>query len=984
MRRLKLLLATLLLAACTDVYVEVETAVESSDTRLLNVTIESSDTRIQLNEAGKTVWNYDDRVAVFYKGSTREEWRFEGATGDRTGVIAPVNSTNGTTPTMRDGIAAVYPYDSYTYNYLSKKLSATIPAEQHYAKDSYGQNGNILVAYSANSNMQFKNVYGWLKLQLIGSGESIRSITLRGNNNEQLAGNVTINVTTLEATQPTNGYNTITLNCGDEGVALGSKATAFYIGLLPLTFEQGVTIEVETTEGVKMTKSTSKKIAIERNTIQPMATLSFAKDAFFPADNEFWYFGYSSGELPSTSPFEGVNILREDMREYCADMTCRLYYALVCDGTITKINPQAFVKNEDMTSIYIPHSVTTIGASAFYGSNSLSEVYIGNGIKSIGAGAFTNCVDLESLYLHTATPPTLGEYALMGDVTGGYKYLGCTIYVPKDAVESYKSHDSWSKYKDYIKPFDYVANEAVKDEDSATYGFNHRLLLVDHTGVNCRYCPQVIDRLRALSQSEYANCYYDVQIHGGSFASGDPAYSDAARSVDRFYRPSSYPKLELNFKGGEIAKGSDDNTFVNSTMAGLFNSTRKRFGADVGIAVATTMSSSSITISADVMSDSTQEYHITAWVLESNISSPNQLGATQDYHKVYNHALRYIAGTYSESNISGESLGIIEKGEVAHKEYNVTMDSSWNSLNLEVLVIVSAKNADGVFDVVNCAMCPMNATRDYEYIAINNEDKEVVLTVTPKRINANGNDKATFTVKYGDDDVTSAAQIYNVATSELLSGNSFATTTAGTYEFTARYNGYTATSTITVEAYEPEPTAKPEVGNVYEVNGTKGVIYAINTDKSGDTWCYMFSMDEEDLQWSTEYVFCNSISGNGYYNSHDPFNYFGRNINNYPAFKWCFDHGNDWFLPSSAELHQIWDVITDGARDFNAASVAKWNKIITDNGGEPFVETYYWSSNETSEELVEAIALMKDSVVCLEPNKGSYFTTRAVCRFRVE
>jgi hypothetical protein len=980
MRRFILLLTTIIVAACTDVYVEPTPIADNALT--LNVSIEeSSDTRIQLDEAGKTVWNSGDYLSVYYLNSF-SKWRFNGNDGDRTGTITPDGSVGNKVPVMTN-VVAVYPYGDYAYSPTTKMLTATLSAEQSYIDGSYGENGNMLVAYSTNGNLQFKNVYGWLKLQLKGDNQRIKSIVVKGNNYEQIVGDVEINVNTLETSLTSYGMQVVKLDCGDEGVALSEKATSFYIGLMPQTFEKGISVEIETMDGEKMTKTTTKRVVIERNTIQPMATLEFAKDIFFPANNEFWYFGYQTTPASAT-PFYGVNIVREDIREYCADMTCKIFYALVCDGEITKINSQAFVKNEDMTSIYIPHSVTSIGTSAFYGC-SVTEVHIGDGIESIGMGAFTNCVRLESLYLHATTPPSLGDYALMSDATGAYNYIGCTIYVPREYVEAYKSHSSWSKYKDYIKPFDYVANEDVNDDETSSFGFNHRLLLVDHTGVNCGYCPEMIDRLLALSKSEYADYYYDVQVHGGWYASGDPAYSNAANVVDRYYKPGSYPALMLNFSSNTINRGNSDNTFVNSTMSAIFNSSRKKFGADAGVAVATKMSASTITIDADVKADETQEYHITAWVLENNISSPDQNGATQAYHKVYNHALRYIAGAYSANDISGDSLGVIEKGSVATKRYTVNIDSAWNPLNLEVLVIVSAKNANGKFEVVNCAKCPMNATRDYEYISANNDEKEVVLSVNTKRIKANGSDKATFTVKYGDDDVTADAQIYNVATSELLSGHSFSTTTVGTYEFTARYNGYSATSTISVEAYSPEPAAKPEVGAIYEVNGVQGVIYAINTNKAtGITHCYLFSMDEEDLQWSTLYEWCNCISGNGFYNSYDPFDRYGCNVNNYPAFKWCFDHGEGWFMPSSKELYQIWDFITDGARDFEAPSVAKWNKLITDNGGEPFCETYYWSSNETSEDLVEVIAFMDDSVICLDPKKDNIYTTRAVYRFVVE
>lgn len=273
-------------------------------------------------------------------------------------------------------------------------------------------------------------------------------------------------------------------------------------------------------------------------------------------------------------------------------------------------------------------------------------------------------------------------------------------------------------------------------------------------------------------------------------------------------------------------------------------------------------------------------------------------------------------------------------------------------------------------------------------ITVNNipvpEHKTLKISATPNRIKADGVEEAVFTVMYGDEDVTAEAEIYNTATQEVLENKKFSSTTVGSYNFRARYNGETTGTSAVVEVYDPALAGKYEIGTIYEVNGTKGVIYAIKTDTKGLTWCYLFSLDEEELQWSTKYEWCNCVFDKGAWNTYDPFNYYGMDINNYPAFKWCMDHGNDWFLPSSKELMWMWEAITEGARDFDAPAVAKWNKIITDNGGEPFVETYYWSSNETSEDLIEVIAFMDDSVVCLDPAKDKVYTARAAYRFQVE
>lgn len=253
------------------------------------------------------------------------------------------------------------------------------------------------------------------------------------------------------------------------------------------------------------------------------------------------------------------------------------------------------------------------------------------------------------------------------------------------------------------------------------------------------------------------------------------------------------------------------------------------------------------------------------------------------------------------------------------------------------------------------------------------------------RIKADGTEKATFTVTYGEDDVTADAEIYcSNHEGVTVEGNTFSSTTVGAYSFRARYDGQTTGTAVSIDVYDPELVGKYEIGDIYEVNGVKGVIFAIKSDNKGDTYCYLFSMDEEDLQWSTKYEWCNCMSQRGDYNSSDPFNYWGMNIDDYPAFKWCKEHGDGWFLPSSTEMHWMWEMLTEGQRDFDAPSVAQYNAFIVENGGEPFCETYYWSSNETSDDMVEVIAFMDDSVVCLEPTKDKVYTARAAYRFKVE
>ena len=258
--------------------------------------------------------------------------------------------------------------------------------------------------------------------------------------------------------------------------------------------------------------------------------------------------------------------------------------------------------------------------------------------------------------------------------------------------------------------------------------------------------------------------------------------------------------------------------------------------------------------------------------------------------------------------------------------------------------------------------------------------KSLTIEASKLRIKADGEDCATLAVMYGEEDVTATCEIRTTA-GDVIEGGSFATTTPGSYNIYALYDNVRS-NTVSVDAYDPNIASAYEIGQIYDINGAKGVAYAIKTDNQNRTWAYFFSMDEADLQWSTENVWCNCVASRGDWNTEDMLRN-GTSPDMYPAAQWCIAHGDGWFMPSSQELQWIWDAISEGTHNFDNASVAAYNKLLTDNGGMPFVETYYWSSNETADDLVELIAFMNDSVVCLDPQKTYTYTVRAATRIQL-
>ena len=435
-------------AACEQAPIEEQSAIRYEAPDTITVGFEGDDTRIQLNEAQKTVWTEGDHVSVFYRSTVNEEWQFMGETGDRTGQIVPVdNSVNP--PATHNRVVVIYPYNNeYYLNTETYSIEASLPAVQTYLKDSYGTNGNIMVSSNDYKQVSLKSVCGWLKLQLTGDGEVVKSITLRGNNGEQVAGELHIN--TSDATcvlalamgdagdsevggtlvRPGTILTEVTLDCGD-GVALGKEATAFYIALPPQTFEKGFTVELEDTEGYVMEQSTDKTLTIERNTIKPMAAFEFINPNSpaqpTPANNWIWYTS-SDGNVvePYYTNVFGANITSNTYNNGMGIITF--------DGDVTKIENYAFNDCTRLTSVNIPDSVTTIGYSAFQ-----------------------YCHSLTSVYCKATTPPALYGYYVFDNNGSGRK-----IYVPAESVEAYKSAYSWSEYADAIVGYDFENGVVVE------------------------------------------------------------------------------------------------------------------------------------------------------------------------------------------------------------------------------------------------------------------------------------------------------------------------------------------------------------------------------------------------------------------------------------------------------------------------------------------------------------------------------------------
>ena len=274
-------LLALLVSGCSQEEILKDSVASSFEGRVFTTSFEQNDSRTYVENGLHSRWTEGDCISLFDASTLNCRYLFAGDTGDSGGNFFMLSKPEDTGTALSTNYA-VYPYSEDVKMTEDGVISVTLPSEQHYAENSYGLGDNTMVAVTKDADdtfLSFKNVGGCLKLQLYGDDVTVKSITLKGNNGEKIAGKATITPTYGEV--PTvrmtdDATETITLDCGEKGIKLGTTeetATSFWIVVPPTTFAEGFTVMVTDVYGAEFVQSTSNKIIIERSTVKPMAMI---------------------------------------------------------------------------------------------------------------------------------------------------------------------------------------------------------------------------------------------------------------------------------------------------------------------------------------------------------------------------------------------------------------------------------------------------------------------------------------------------------------------------------------------------------------------------------------------------------------------------------------------------------------------------------------------------------------------------------------
>ena len=274
-----------------------------------------------------------------------------------------------------------------------------------------------------------------------------------------------------------------------------------------------------------------------------------------------------------------------------------------------------------------------------------------------------------------------------------------------------------------------AAPAAPEDTNPSKTNFVRRNLLTQFTGTGCGYCPLMMNALhQVLTDPVYGDKVIVAAAH--LYNEEDPCWLTEAQTLDNALGVTGYPSVYVDLNKSASA---------NYTLASLKNcidNAQARVEVKGGIAAASAYHAEEgyIVLNATVKAKVTTEFRVGAWLLEDGIYGKQSVYPdpySDSGEKIqpldgvdfntHNNAIRLTNSKAANTDFSGFSLGTIEAGKTASREFAFKLKENgtgsktkWNHDNLRVIVFISTKEGSKWY-VNNVVKCPKDGSVDFEY-----------------------------------------------------------------------------------------------------------------------------------------------------------------------------------------------------------------------------------------------------------------------------
>ena len=254
------------------------------------------------------------------------------------------------------------------------------------------------------------------------------------------------------------------------------------------------------------------------------------------------------------------------------------------------------------------------------------------------------------------------------------------------------------------------------DSAPQSYDFNQRILLIDHTGTGCSYCPAAKEAFKAAEENanykDKFNTVYSYSFDG----SGGACYSAASKTLWNYF-------VQVCKSGDQLTGYPSFTTNYCYNYTGKYNITDRvdafwDENVSASIALATKRNGNKLVVNAAIKSSKSQSFKLSLWLLEDDIYA-TQSGATASWMHTHHNVMRDAITGITTSDIAGIEYGYVTANTTYERvmEFDLFVGSSWNINNCKIIAIISAPNSDynGKYEVVNTTICELNGSVGFDY-----------------------------------------------------------------------------------------------------------------------------------------------------------------------------------------------------------------------------------------------------------------------------
>ena len=287
-----IIFAALAAFALTSCQQEITIEESKPEGLVFTATTEIPATKTALDASLNVVWQAGDEITVM--GGSSIGTYTTTADGDTKATFTHHSGTEATTS----------PYKAWYPTTLYDNVTLVLPATQTYTAGNI--TGNPMYAESETANLSFKNICGIIKLNIstTQTGKKVRKIVLSAD--QGMSGEIS-NVATLgtDLTAAVSGTAGVTLDCGTEGVEIGSTAIPFYIAVPAKTYSN-LKIMVITADDEFQTRTAKSDIVVGRSSITDI-TLGFNNLSAISNLVHYWPFNGNTNDAVTSGAINGTN-----------------------------------------------------------------------------------------------------------------------------------------------------------------------------------------------------------------------------------------------------------------------------------------------------------------------------------------------------------------------------------------------------------------------------------------------------------------------------------------------------------------------------------------------------------------------------------------------------------------------------------------------------------------------------------------------------